>query len=637
MARTDTPPPECGDGSLAQADGDRSPPRAEQRLHGHDANLESKFDKIRMADSRFHSRPVSPPDSTSPLLDDHLELLTAFRAALQDSAAPPSNSCGNSPPESHPDLQHDASRSLVAEIDDNVLAGANVHAAASALQVLDDEKPPIVQSFNAARHAAGLEVIPQQHFASLTAIAGGGNRPLGEATPACAIFGGQGLRGDRVQELGELAQTYSSLINDLLEDAAELLAELSQTDAATRQHCHRGLDVLTWLRHPEQAPDAAYIRSAPVSAPLIGLVQLLQYAATCRTLDLTPGEFSTGLLSATTGHSQGIVTAAAVASATDWLSYRQAMRTALTTLFWIGVRTQQVWDSSSLSSSRGEGGSRQSVSAAMLQDALDHDERAPSPMLSVRGLSRTSLQGCLRAANRYLGVAARGTAAEDYHSTNAGQLQQQQRNSPCGGWLEICMVNGPQQFVVSGPPRHLYGLNLQIRKAKQLLLLQVDSGDDDDDKAAAAAAALPSSKFLDVSAPFHSAHVGAAVALVVRDVAHLGISRAALAVPVLGTEQGEEGLVDPGADNILALLVELAVSSKVDWARTMQAATATAGGARVMLDFGPGGVNGIGSLAQENKTTSTTTSVVVGAWSGRRPELRHRGDVYAWAQGNPWK
>ena len=43
-----------------------------------------------------------------------------------------------------------------------------------------------------------------------------------------------------------------------------------------------------------------------------------------------------------TGHSQGIVTAVAVAASSDWTSFLSQSRNAVTTLFRIGLRSQMV-------------------------------------------------------------------------------------------------------------------------------------------------------------------------------------------------------------------------------------------------------------------------------------------------------
>ncbi|KXJ85907.1 acyl transferase/acyl hydrolase/lysophospholipase [Microdochium bolleyi] len=567
MARLDTPPPEGGHIPYKHPDGTEDLTESESHSVKDHAQAESLFDESLLPESTVNNGPATPASSTSPLLDD-----------------------------------------------DQVPNDKNVHTVVSNLPITAAEKSAIVQSYYEALCAGNLDIIPQQ----ITSPRAGGNAHLGERRPACAVFGGQGLRGDYLQELKELSETYASLIRDLLQSSCELLFELAATDAVTAKYYHKGLDILLWLRQPEQTPDAAYLRSAPVSAPLIGLTQLIQYAVTCKTLGLAPGQFCTRM-SATTGHSQGVITAAAIASATDWSAYQQAMRTALTTLFWIGVRSQQVWDSQEGSVA---------VSAAMQQDSLHHDERNPTPMLSVRGLSRAALQECLHSTNRYLG------ASRASKEGNGGREDQQPRAG-----LEICMVNGPEHFVVSGPPRHLYGLNLQIRKAKRL---QIVDGLQDARSAAAA-----TSRFLDVSVPFHSAHVEAAVPLILRDIGRLGISRAALMVPVFGTEEPVDlRIASPcdGADNILPTLVELAVCRKVDWAKTLQAMAARRGelpveavglGQKVMptmmLDFGPGGVHGICSLLPA-RTRQDMTAVMVGAWGGGKRGLGYRGDLYVWAQ-----
>jgi hypothetical protein len=53
--------------------------------------------------------------------------------------------------------------------------------------------------------------------------------------------------------------------------------------------------------------------SIPISFPLIGLTQLVQYLVVCHVANLTPGKFHSRL-SGATGHSQGIVSAVVIAA-----------------------------------------------------------------------------------------------------------------------------------------------------------------------------------------------------------------------------------------------------------------------------------------------------------------------------------
>jgi malonyl CoA-acyl carrier protein transacylase len=55
---------------------------------------------------------------------------------------------------------------------------------------------------------------------------------------------------------------------------------------------------------------------APISFPMIALTQLLQYLVLVRTWDMKPSEVSKNFLAAV-GHSQGLISAVAVATTSD--------------------------------------------------------------------------------------------------------------------------------------------------------------------------------------------------------------------------------------------------------------------------------------------------------------------------------
>ncbi|KAG6979975.1 Fatty acid synthase subunit beta [Fusarium oxysporum f. sp. conglutinans] len=159
--------------------------------------------------------------------------------------------------------------------------------------------------------------------------------------------------------------------------------------------------------------------------PLIGLVQLAHYEVTCKVLGVHPGMLRERI-TGSTGHSQGIVMAAATAAADSWDSWRYITSSVLTMLFWIGTRSQQAFPITSMTPN-------------MLRKPQDHGEGAPTPMLSIRDLPQAELQKHIDATNQYL--------PEDRH-------------------VSISLLNSPRNLVVTGPPTSLYGLHAQLRKIK---------------------------------------------------------------------------------------------------------------------------------------------------------------------------
>ena len=75
---------------------------------------------------------------------------------------------------------------------------------------------------------------------------------------------------------------------------------------------------------------------------------------TCKSVAETPYAFRWHL-SGTSGHSQGIITAVVTAAADTRESFGSVSRSALITLFWIGVRSQQTYPQDNYSSSNGQG------------------------------------------------------------------------------------------------------------------------------------------------------------------------------------------------------------------------------------------------------------------------------------------
>ncbi|KAF9768849.1 hypothetical protein IL306_013809 [Fusarium sp. DS 682] len=517
----------------------------------------------------------SPPESpTSKAKTEHentqsmLELMLRYADRVTEMILSP----GTEGIVAHQDLL----RLLIDYIEQSVLAKRNIHTGIAHFPITNLEKSKLLHSYYEALHAANLNPIPQESGLF-------GSKTKDRSTEIYTVFGGQGLRSDRIEELRELMDTYTSMTRDIIHDSTTLLDNLSRTNNITSRLLPQGLSVLSWLQDPDQVPNSEYLNSAPASVPLIGLVQLVNYEVTCKALGLTPGQFRSHI-AGTTGHSQGIITAAATSFADDWPSWREATRVALTTLFWIGIRAQQIWNSQLL---------HNTISEAMIQDSIDHGERKPSPMLSVRGLAREDLQTCIDATKRYL---KDGTQS-----------------------LAISMANGPRHFVVSGPPKYLYGLNLQIRKRKNLSIQRSN------DKADAVGG-----MFLEVSVPFHTSWLKAAVPMIQNDLNDVWLhsSHTEAKIPVFNTENGQD-LSQEKSSNMLHELVELVVSRGLDWGKTtahLHPQPALRTGSPVVLDFGPGGVHGISSLSS---SLSGSRIILAGTLGAKKTDVGYKGELFA--------
>lgn len=375
-----------------------------------------------------------------------------------------------------------------------------------------------------------------------------------------AIFGGQGNTDEYFEELRELNFMYHGLISDLLSKVATKLSTLVRTAGNVDKIYTQGFDILKWLKSPEQTPDQDYLLSVPVSCPLICVIQLAHYVVTCKTLGITPGEFRDSL-NGSTGHSQGLVTAVAIASSDSWDSFYENSIKAVALLFFIGARCLSTYP-------------RTSLPPTMLQDSLENGEGRPSPMLSVRDLSREEVEDFIATTNKHLPV--------DKH-------------------VAISLENGGRNLVVSGPPESLYGLNLTLRNNK------APAGSDQ--------ARIPyserklkfSNRFLPIFAPFHSHLLEPATDLILADVEDekLTFNASDLKIPVYDTYTGENFQDSKG--DVTATVIKCITQLPVNWEQ------ATSFHSTHLLDFGPGGVSGLGVLTHRNKEGTGSRIIIAGA------------------------
>ena len=446
------------------------------------------------------------------------------------------------------------------------LRSNEVHAVAATLPGIDAKKLEVVRSYYAARAASSRPIRP--HESALFRAADE------ETARVYSIFGGQGNIEEYFDELRTLYNTYPSFVEVLITQAAELFQTLSRNPRAEKLYS-KGLDIMAWLNDPEATPDTDYLVSAPVSFPLIGLVQLAHYTVTCRVLGLTPGQFRERL-SGTTGHSQGIVLAAATSASEDWDSFAKIAVSSLTVLFWIGARSQQTYP-------------RTSLAPNILQDSIDNGEGIPTPMLSIRDLSRKQVQEHIDATNQYL--------PEDRH-------------------IAISLVNSARNMVVTGPPISLYGLNLQLRKVK------APTGLDQTRTPFTERKVRFVNRFLPITAPFHSKYLADATEHISEDLKDVVIDSKSLGMPVYDTNTGAD-IRETVEGNIVPTLVRLITHDAVNWEKATVFPKATH-----VLDFGPGGISGLGVLTSRNKDGTGVRVILAGAINGTVSEVGYKPEIF---------
>ncbi|OBA21038.1 beta subunit of fatty acid synthase [Metschnikowia bicuspidata var. bicuspidata NRRL YB-4993] len=447
---------------------------------------------------------------------------------------------------------------LLQEFELRYVAGLDIHTFAAAL-LADDTYPTtplkakevIKCYFDAV--IASKATIPRADAALVQQLAARTAKTL-------AIFGGQGNSDDYFEELRELNHTYRGLVTDLLARVAHRLSDLVKTTENVDKIYTQGFDIMAWLKSPDQTPDQDYLLSVPVSCPLICVIQLCHYAVTCKTLGVSPGEFRDALVGAT-GHSQGLVTAVAIALADSWDSFHENALKAVSLLFFIGSRCLTTYP-------------RTSLPPTMLQDSLENGEGRPSPMLSVRDLPREDVDKFIAITNKHL---------------------------PAEKRVAISLVNGARNLVVSGPPESLYGLNLTLRNNK------APSGLDQARVPHSQRKLKFANRFLPILAPFHSHLLEPATAMILDDIdrENLQFRAADIKIPVYDTYSGEN--FQNSTAEIAARVTECITQLPVHWEDVTQFESTH------LLDFGPGGVSGLGVLTHRNKEGTGSRVIIAGA------------------------
>lgn len=385
-----------------------------------------------------------------------------------------------------------------------------------------------------------------------------------------ALFGGQGNTDEYFAELRDLYRMYNGLVVELLGKIALRLNKLVKSTENVDKIYTQGFDVLKWLQKPEQTPDQDYLLSVPVSCPLICVIQLCHYTVTCKTLGLTPGEFRE-YLSGTTGHSQGLVTSLAVAASDSWESFYDNALKAVSMLFFIGSRSLMAYP-------------RTTLPPTMLQDSLEHGEGRPSPMLSVRDLSIEQVESFIAQTNKHL--------PQEKH-------------------VGISLINGARNLVVSGPPESLYGLNLALRSQK------APAGLDQARVPFSERKLKFSNRFLPIFSPFHSHLLADATEVILDDLAanDILLQKSELKIPVYDTFSGKNlQQFDESEETVVSRVIRCITELKVNWE------LATNFKSTHLLDFGPGGVSGLGVLTHRNKDGTGSRIIIAGTLDTNSPD-----------------
>ncbi|OHE96347.1 chain elongation-2 [Colletotrichum orchidophilum] len=454
-------------------------------------------------------------------------------------------------------------RSVLDYFEFEYLSSRNVHTLVCGLQINDAAKLALLRAFYAAREAIP-RLLQRPTTSALLMAADEGSVCL------YAVFGGQGITKTYFEELRQLNNTYDGFLYQLITSSAKHLDNLSRSptgDDETLPH-RPSISVLEWLRRPNTAP--ADMTTPSISFPLIGLVQLSRFAVVCHALGLTPGQYLASFRGLS-GHSQGVITAAAIASSDSWESFYSNALVALKILYSIGLRAH-------------EASSSETVDPNTVSDSLANDEGQPSSMLSIRGLGQTQLQKSVDELNSHLPKHAR---------------------------VQMALANGRDNFVYAGPPSSLHALGRKLRPLKTV------SGVSETRTPFSKRKRPFSSQFLSIGAPFHSSHLDAAVEKICCDLDGVVMHSDKLLIPVYDTFKGLDlRQRNQGNQNLVPALVRMVCSQRVDWEKSTSFP-----GCTHVIDFGPGGNSGIGSLTANNKQGRGVRIIMAGSLKSTDPEI----------------
>jgi fatty acid synthase subunit beta len=385
-----------------------------------------------------------------------------------------------------------------------------------------------------------------------------------------AYFGGQGSDNPEcLNNLRKLYDRYRPLLHDLFQAANTLLHELSTDSYSTAFFNSDNIRLTEWLDNPSTAPDTRKLSLAPYSFPLIGLASLANYCVLCKAANLSPGDVR-GMLKGVTGHSQGIIIAAAVSAAYDWESFYDSAKFALELLFWIGLESHREAPQNKLSSK-------------IMKETISAGFGEPSCMLSVRGLKKASLLMELSAVDAELG------SAEN---------------------VELALENTSDSFVLAGPAAILRAVALRLER------LSASPGLDQSRVPYDQRRKEIYLQFMPISAPFHSSYLKHVPDRVFQRMQDSRFKLGELKVPVYGTSNGQN--LKSGGTDIIEALVSMITTEAVNWPLAT-----TFLGATHILDLGPGRLHSLMSSVKEG-----TGARLFAAGGGQSAEVGSLADAF---------
>lgn len=486
-------------------------------------------------------------------LSHELHVWSTFLRAIYETQADVKGQSQTSSSESlSPASRHYLLRIALLELT-RALGTNNIHAATRGLP----NQVEIIRIYLAVReHLGPVAVAPiEAHPALFLADTG-----------LFGVFGGQGPVW--LPPLKELYEIYP-VAKPVIEKAAKIVQEQSQSPEIAAFYRPHGFAVVSWLNNID-VPPVEYQSSAPLSCPMILLTQLVNYLVVCTEWQKTPAEVAKLFERGATGHSQGLIAAAIMASSRTTEELIQHILEAVRFMVWFGARLQQATPFSPTD-----------VRTEVKNEAKQLGYSLPTPMLAVLHLDLQRLTKYISMVNKAVG------------STSPARH------------IHLGLKNSSRINIVVGHPESLFQLVTILHRAEMPPKSSLDQ------------ARVPFSKrkkefacrFVNVSVPFHSPLVASALGAIVQDAARLNyaLDSSKLQLPVFGTNgvNASDASAFPTdlrtcpADQFMRTLVNLSCIALVDWVHSLIPAS-KARGVTHLIDFGHGGLGGIGGLCARN-------------------------------------
>lgn len=344
-----------------------------------------------------------------------------------------------------------------------------------------------------------------------------------------AIFGGQGASNPRCfRDLQDLYTTYAPFLDILISTVDNALYELCVVPETRDFFRGREICLLSWLRNPHSVPDEQFLATAAVSFAIHGVVALAHWCIVCKVLGKHPGAMRS-LLTGTSGHSQGIIVAAAVSASDSWPSFYENAVLVTKILFWTGYESHRA-------------APRLTLTSNAVHEAESRGEGQPSHMLHVSGLSSKHILSLLDKCNQDIPLEQR---------------------------VYLALSNSRSSFTIAGSASSLVRFGQLVHEIG--VERKVDQSRIPFDKRKPEV----DTQFLPISSPFHTPYLETAAQTIKSRLSDQSLQSKQLAIPVYDTRDGSSMAAVTVSGNVLPSLIDAVTIHHVDWPSVLNSASYT--------------------------------------------------------------